>query len=198
MAASLEYLNTVDDEIRRFLCSEPRGGPAGSFVLVTPPTVKEADFGMIVLQPDQVHAMSGSNAMCPVTAILETGMKEMNEPTTVVSLDTAAGLVRATADCTAGKVSQVSLEMPPAFVAQKSAIVETPDWGPIRYDLCFGGVFYALLEVEQLELSIASEYARDLATHGVALLHHIKKDAQIVHPETPEINGVAYVMFRSD
>lgn len=198
MAARLDYLNTVDDEIRRFLCSEPRSGPAGSFVLVTPPTLKQADFGMIVLQPDQAHAMSGSNAMCAVTAILETGMKEMSEPETIVTLDTAAGLVRATADCNDGKVDRVSLEMPPAFVAEMDAVVETSKWGPVRYDLCFGGVFYALVDVEQLGLRIAPEYTRDLATHGVALLNLIKENTQIAHPETPEINGVAYVMFRSD
>ncbi|MEM8497665.1 MAG: proline racemase family protein [Pseudomonadota bacterium] len=198
MAAKLEHLNTVDDEIRRFLCSEPRGGPAGSFVLITPPTVEEADIGMIVLQPDQAHAMSGSNAMCAVTAILETGMKEMNEPKTVITLDTAAGLVQATADCVDGKVSRVSLEMPPSFVVEKGAVIEAPDWGPVHYDLCYGGVFYALVDVEQLDLCIVPENARELATLGVTLLEHIKKDTRIAHPETPEINGVAYVMFRSD
>ena len=197
MAAKLAYLNTENDEIRRFLCSEPRSGPAGSFVLITPPTVNEADFGMIVLQPDQAHAMSGSNAMCAVTAVLETGMKEMQEPETVVTLDTAAGLVRATAACEQDKVTRISLEMPPAFVAHKAAIVDTPE-GPLHYDLCFGGVFYALVDVEQLGLEIVPENARKLATRGVELLKRIQKEVTVAHPETPEINGIAYVMFRSD
>ena len=72
--------------------------------------------------------MSGSNSMCAVTAILETGMREMIEPETVVTLDTAAGLVRAVAECRDGKVTRVSLNMPPAFVAMRGSMIETPEW----------------------------------------------------------------------
>jgi proline racemase len=198
MAAKLAHLNTVDDSIRRFLCSEPRSAPAGSFVLVTPATQAQADFGIIILQPDQAHAMSGSNAMCATTAILETGMLEMREPQTIVTLDTAAGIVQATADCADGKVTQVSLDMPPAYVAQKDAIIETPQWGSVRYDLCFGGIFYALVDVDQIGLEIVPQNARSLATAGVALRDLIAQSTQIAHPETPEINGIAYAMFRAD
>ena len=118
MAAKLAHINTVDDGLRRLLCSEPRSGPAGSIVLLPPSTRPDADIGFIVLQPDRAHAMSGSNAMCAVTALLETGMKEMSEPRTIVTLDTAAGLVRAEADCRDGRVTRVSLDMPPLLRAR--------------------------------------------------------------------------------
>lgn len=110
--------------------------------------------------------MSGSNAMCATTALLETGMLPMVEPESVVTFDTAAGLVRATAACEGGKVLRVTLDMPPSFVAKLGRVVETPE-GPIRYDLCFGGVFYALVDVAQTGLTIAPENA--LAMRGVAL-----------------------------
>lgn len=97
MAEKLHHLNTVDDSLRRWLCSEPRSAPAGSFCLLTPPCDPAADAGLIILQPDQAHAMSGSNAMCATTALLETGMIPMVEPESVVIFDTAAGLVKATA-----------------------------------------------------------------------------------------------------
>ena len=93
--------------------------------------------------------MSGSNSMCAVTAILETGMMEMKEPETIVVLDTAAGLVKATATCQDGKVPGVSLDMPPSFVAEMDAEIDTKEWGRVTYDLCYGGVFYALVDVEQ-------------------------------------------------
>ncbi len=197
MADKLEHLNTKDDSLRRFLCSEPRSAPAGSFCLLVPATTPKADIGFIVLQPDQAHAMSGSNAMCAVTAILETGMKPMVEPETLVTLDTAAGLVEARATCENGKVTKVSLDMPPAFVAKKGAVIETPDWGGISYDLCFGGVFYALVDVDQIGLSIEPEHARTLAMKGVALRNLIAEVEPAPHPTTPALNGLAYVMFRS-
>ncbi|WP_343559999.1 proline racemase family protein [Kiloniella sp. b19] len=197
MADKLRYLNETDDSLRRFLCSEPRSAPAGSFVLLVPATRAGADVGFIVLQPDQAHAMSGSNAMCAVTALLETGMKPMQEPETEVVLDTAAGLVRALANCRDGKVIRVTLDMPVAFVVEQDAVLETVQWGAVRYDLCFGGVFYALVDVAQLGLAIEPDQARALAEQGVALRDLIAESRDVVHPENSALNGLAYVMFRS-
>ncbi len=196
MAAKLDHINEVDDSLRRWLCSEPRAAANHSFVLIPPACLPEADFGMIVLQTDQAHAMSGSNSMCAVTAILETGMMEMVEPETTVTLDTAAGLVKAIATCKDGKVTGVSLDMPPSFVAASSA-VETAEWGRVTYDLCYGGVFYALVDVDQVGLKIAPENARALAGIGVALRDQIAEQTDITHPDIPEVHGLAYVMFRS-
>lgn len=197
MADKLHHLNSTDDSLRRLLCSEPRSGPAGSFCLLTPPCDPAADVGLIILQPDQAHAMSGSNAMCATTALLETGMIPMTEPQSVVTFDTAAGLVRATATCADGKVTRVTLDMPPSFVLRRDAVIAT-DEGPVAYDLCFGGVFYALVDVAQTGLTIAPENARALAMRGVALRNRIAAAEPALHPTTPALNGLAYVMFRSD
>jgi proline racemase len=198
MAEKLHHLNTVDDSLRRLLCSEPRSAPAGSFCLLVPACDPRADIGLIILQPDQAHAMSGSNAMCATTALLETGMIAMVEPRSVVTFDTAAGLVRATADCAAGKVTRVTLDMPAAFVAKQDGVIETAEWGSILYDLCFGGVFYALVDVDQIGLTIAPDNARTLASIGVTLRNWIAEVEPAPHPTTPALNGLAYVMFRSD
>ena len=198
MADKLHHLNQVDDSLRRWLCSEPRSAPAGSFCLLVPACDPAADVGLIILQPDQAHAMSGSNAMCATTALLETGMIPMVEPVSTVTFDTAAGLVRATATCRAGKVETVTLDMPPAFVARQDAVIDTAEWGPMRYDLCFGGIFYALVDVEQVGLTIAPEHARDLAMIGVDLRRRIAEVEPARHPTTPALDGLSYLMFRSE
>lgn len=197
MADKLHHINAVDDSLRRWLCSEPRSGPAGSFCLLVPTCDPAADVGLIVLQPDQAHGMSGSNAMCATTALLETGMIPMVEPESVVTLDTAAGLVKATATCEGGKVVRVTLDMPASFVTRQDAVIETSEWGPLRYDLSFGGVFYALIDVVQIGLTIAPENARQLAMAGVALRNRIAAIEPALHPTTAALNGISYVMFRS-
>lgn len=197
MAEKLDHLNTVNDSLRRWLCSEPRSGPAGSFCLLVPACDPRADVGLIILQPDQAHAMSGSNAMCAATALLETGMIPMVEPITVVTFDTAAGLVKATATCDGGKVVRVTLDMPASFVMRQDAVIETAEWGPVLYDLGFGGVFYALIDVNQIGLTIAPKNARQLATAGVELRNRIAAVEPALHPTTPALNGISYVMFRS-
>ena len=74
-----------------------------------------ADAAFIVLQADRAHAMSGSNAMCVTTVLLETGMVPMTEPQTLLRLDTPAGLVGVTAACRDGRCVRMTLDMPPSF-----------------------------------------------------------------------------------
>ena len=139
---------------------------------------------------------SAPRAICVVTALLETGMVEMHEPQTVVTLDTAAGLVRANASCRDGRCEKVSLDMVPAYVEALDLPLDTDEWGEIEVDIAFGGVFYAIVDVQQLGLAIEPRQARQLVEAGMLLKQRCNRDVPVVHPQIADINGVAYVMFR--
>jgi proline racemase len=87
--------------------------------------------------------------------------------------------------------------MPPAFFTGLDAVIDAPEWVRVCYGLCFGGVFYALVDFAQIGLSIAPENARQLATIGVDLRNRIAAREPALHPTTPAPNGLAYVMFRA-
>jgi proline racemase len=197
MLDKMNYINEVDDSLRRLVVLEPRGCLQMSVNLLLPPTRPEAHAGFMVLQADKAHPMSGSNAICVVTALLELGMVEMQEPETTVVLDTPAGLVTARATCTDGRCMGVSLDMVPSFVEQLDFIFDTSKFGKVKADIAFGGVYYALVDVEQVGLKIAPENARELAELGVGFKDLINGQLNIQHPLFPEINEVAYVMFRN-
>ena len=116
MLDKMNHINHVDDSLRRFVTHEPRACAQMSVNLLIAPTRPDADAGFIVLQSDRAHAMSGSNCMCVVTALLETGRVPMREPETIVRLDTPAGLVVARARCEDGRCVSVSLDNVAAFV----------------------------------------------------------------------------------
>jgi proline racemase len=198
IAEQLHWMNTdpKGQELRRFLVLEPRGAPMGSVVLLLPAKHPEADAGFIVLQPDQAHASSGSNSICATTALLESGMVEMKEPETVVTLDTAAGLVKAVATCRDGRCEKVKLTMVPSFVHELDVALDTPEWGRIKIDICYGGIFYALVDVGQVRLTIEKANAAALVQAGMILKDLINRTIPVVHPEIAAISGVAYVMFR--
>ncbi|OJT95683.1 MAG: proline racemase [Rhizobium sp. 63-7] len=198
VAEQLHWLNTdpKGDELRRFLVLEPRGAPIGSVNLLLPPKHPDADAAFIILQPDQAHASSGSNSICVTTALLEAGIVEMQEPETVVTLETAAGLVKAIATCRDGRCEKVRLTMVPSFVHELDVALDTPEWGRISIDLCYGGIFYALVDVGQVGLTIEKANAAALVQAGMALKERINRTISVVHPEIPAISGVAYVMFR--
>ncbi len=197
MLDKMNYINETDDSLRRLVVLEPRGCLQMSVNLLLSPTRPDAQAGFIVLQADKAHPMSGSNCICVVTALLELGMVPMQEPETTVVLDTPAGLVTARAACRDGRCVGVSLDMVPAFVEHLDVDVHTPEFGTIKVDIAFGGVYYALVDVGQIGLDIAPGNARQLATHGVRLKEIINRQVTVQHPLYPEINEVAYVMFRN-
>jgi proline racemase len=192
----MNHINTVDDSLRRFVTFEPRAHVAMTVNLLLPPCRPDADAGFIVLQADRAHPMSGSNCICVVTALLETGRVKMVEPETVVRLDTAAGLITARARCKDGRCLSVSLDNVPAFALEIAAPVKTPKWGTIRADIAFGGVFYALVDVRQIGLTIETANARALAEAGIEIKSLLKDQYSVSHPEIQGLDEIAYVMFR--
>src|SRR5271166_4601306 len=132
MAARMEYMNERGAALRRFICAEPRGAAAMTTNLLQPSTRPDADAGFIPLQIDRAHAMSGSNAICVTTALLETGMVPITGPETTVRLDTAAGLVVARATCRDGRCQSVALDMPPSYAHALDVTVTTDTLGVVR------------------------------------------------------------------
>ncbi|MDP9559848.1 UNVERIFIED_ORG: proline racemase [Rhizobium nepotum] len=198
VAEQLNWMNTdpKGEALRRFLTLEPRGTPMGSVNLLLPPKHPDAHTAFVILQPDQAHASSGSNSICATTALLESGMVEMQEPETVVILETAAGLVKATATCRDGRCEKVKLTMVPSFVHELDVTIDTPEWGKLTMDISYGGIFYALVDVRQIGLTIEKANAAKLVAAGMILKDLVNSEMTVVHPEIPAISGVAYVMFR--
>jgi len=192
----MNHINTVDDSLRRFVTFEPRAAAQMSINLLLPPSRPDADAGFIVLQADRAHPMSGSNCICVVTALLETGRVAMVEPETVVRLDTPAGMITARAHCSNGRCLSVSLDNVPCFVEALDRPIDTSEWGEIRADIAFGGVYYAIVDVDQVGLTIRPNQARELVEAGMILKSLVNAQVPVNHPERPGINEIAYVMFR--
>jgi proline racemase len=197
MLDKMNHINEVDDSLRRFVTFEPRACVQMSVNLLLPPARGDADAGFIVLQADRAHPMSGSNCICVVTALLETGRVAMVEPETIVRLDTPAGLITARARCAKGRCRSVSLDNVPAFVEALDKAVITSRWGPIKADIAFGGVYYAIIDVDQIKLEIAPAHAHDLAAAGMEIKALLAEQIEVSHPELEGVNEIAYVMFRS-
>lgn len=195
IADKLRHLNEVDDRLRRFLVFEPRASAQMSTCLIFLPTRPDADIGFIILQGDKAHAMSGSNSICLVTVLLETGMLEMREPETIVRIDTASGLVTARASCRDGKCERVTLTMNPSYAHELDATIDVEGYGRIKVDIAYGGIFYALIDPKQFGLRIEPEQARALVAAGSAVHRAVNAQMSIAHPELDGIKGISYTMF---
>ncbi|MBV8832926.1 MAG: proline racemase family protein, partial [Acidobacteriaceae bacterium] len=76
------YLETHMDALRLCMLREPRGYPAANCNLLLPPTHPEADAGFVIMEQTEYPPMSGSNTICVVTVLLETGIVKATEPVT--------------------------------------------------------------------------------------------------------------------
>ncbi|MDP6707963.1 MAG: proline racemase family protein [Alphaproteobacteria bacterium] len=195
MLEKKQHLERNGDELRRLCIFEPRGGPTMSVNLVLPPTDPAAAAGMIVMEAAEYPPMSGSNAICVVTTLLETGMVAMQEPETIVVLDTPAGLVTATAICRDGKCERVSLESVPAFVDRLDARLEVAGMPTVTCDIAYGGAFFALVDASALGFALRPDEARDLVLLGQKVTLAAAEQLAVKHPETPAINTVSFTHF---
>ncbi|MEM1301722.1 MAG: proline racemase family protein [Pseudomonadota bacterium] len=194
MLEKMEYLQ-AHDELRQFANQEPRGCAQMTTNLLLPPCDPSADAAFIPMQADGTHAMSGSNAMCVTTVLLETGILSMQEPETRVVLDTAAGLVEAVATCRAGRVERVTLTFFPTYAEHLDASLDVDGIGTLQVDVAFGGVFYALVPVDQLGLRIAPENAQDMVDLGKKIKTAAQQQLRVQHPEVEPFNSIEFVMF---
>src|SRR5215470_10690168 len=99
-----------DDRLRRLLLFEPRGSAPLSADLVLPSSHPEADAGFVIMESCSYEGMSGTNTINTATVLLETGMLELSEPRTELTLEAPAGLVRVVADCAGGRCERVTFE----------------------------------------------------------------------------------------
>src|SRR2546425_2921629 len=110
MFEKMAYLRDHRDGLRLRMLREPRGYPAANCNLVLPPTRPDADAGFVIMEQVEYPAMSGTNTICTVTVLLETGIIPMREPVTELTLEAPAGLIRVRAECDGGKAKSVTFQ----------------------------------------------------------------------------------------
>ncbi len=193
--AQREYLRTRDDGLRKFLLYEPRGGAFVHSNLLVPPKSPGADAGFIIMEPTDYPAMSGSNAICVATVLLETGMVAMREPETVLTLDTPGGLITVAAECRDGRCRNVRISNVPCFVAQLDAAVEVAGLGTLVCDIAYGGAFFAIVDAAALGFAVVPDEARELVEMGERIKSAAAAQHPVSHPENPDIHSITFTQF---
>ena len=183
MIEKKHYLEEHYDHLRTALMWEPRGHHDMFGAFLTEPVNKEADFGIFFLDGGGYLNMCGHCTIGAVTAILEGGLMEMKEPETEVILEAPAGIIKTVAQCKNGKVTGVTLTNVPAFVYKKDLEIEY-EGKKVVYDICFGGSFFALVDVEKnFGIKVGQDTAKFLTDFSSFMLKEVNATVEIQHPE---------------
>ena len=191
----MQTLAREGDGLRRLLLREPRGSVACHANLIVPSTHPDCDAGFIIMEPTEYPPMSGSNAICTATVLLETGMVEMREPETVLRLEAPGGVVEARAACRDGRCESVEITNVASFADRLDAPLEVAGLGTLTVDVAYGGMWYAIADAAALGFAIEPGEARDLSLAGERIRAAAREQLPCVHPENPDIAGVSIVQI---
>eukprot|EP00747_Dinoflagellata_sp_TGD_P129979 gnl/TRDRNA2_/TRDRNA2_174766_c0_seq1.p1 gnl/TRDRNA2_/TRDRNA2_174766_c0~~gnl/TRDRNA2_/TRDRNA2_174766_c0_seq1.p1 ORF type:complete len:384 (-),score=63.53 gnl/TRDRNA2_/TRDRNA2_174766_c0_seq1:83-1234(-) len=180
------YMMDHLDGLRKLLITEPRGYPCQNANVIVPPCHPDASFGFVIMEQNKIYpAMSGHNAMCVATALLETGMVPMQEPFTEFALEAPCGLVKVKAACSGGKATKIHLMNQPAFVppGKLGVSVEVPTLGTVTLDIAYGGMFYAIVDAASVGLELKTDRGKDICRLGEMIKVAAREQHPVNHPE---------------
>ncbi len=183
------------DALRKTVMWEPRGHADMYGCILTPPVTGNADFGVLFTHNEGFSTMCGHGIIAVTTVMLEAGFLQSTEPRTVLRIDTPAGLVTATAHLQGKRVQKVSFLNVPSFVAARELEVDVPGLGRVRYDIAFGGAFYAFVDADALNIAMTADNYRGLIEAGMAIKQAVMASQKIKHPFETELNFLYGTIF---
>ncbi len=136
--------------------------------------------------------MSGSNALCVATVLLETGILPMREPETRLVLEAPGGIVEVVAACRDGRVERVTVRNLASFADRLGATLEVAGMGTLTVDTAFGGDSFVIADAHALGFRLTPDEARDLAQAGMRLTRAANEQIGFRHPEMPGWDHISF------
>lgn len=189
------YFQKNLDHLRQLLMTEPRGHGAMSGTILMPPTRDDCDFGVLYIEVSGLLPMCGHGTIGTATVLVETGMVEVQEPVTTIRLDTPAGLVVARVAVKDGHAESVTIENVPSYVDRLDKTVDVPGYGEVPYSLAFGGNFYAMVELDDVNLEFDRKNQQEILKTGLAIMDAINETDAPQHPTIEGLDHVHHVEF---
>ncbi len=180
--AKRRYAQENIDYLRRALMWEPRGHADMYGCIMTEPVTPNGDLGVLFLHNAGFSTMCGHGIIGLAKVGLDTGLIDKPGDQPVVKMDTPAGRVTAYGFRENGRITSISFHNVPSFVYAHDQIVDVPGIGQLRYDVAFGGAFYAFCRAEDLGVSLTRVDFRQLIDVGMRVKQAIMDSLIITHP----------------
>lgn len=175
------------DHLRKMLVFEPRGHHDMYGALLVEPDLPGADLAVLFMHNEGYSTMCGHAVIALGRYAVDQGLVEAKEPVTTVNIECPCGMVVASVEVRNGKAGAVSFESVPAFLFAADQSVVLPDYGRIRFDIAYGGAFYALADCRQFGLRFGRHGAAAFVKAATALTEKLKAEFPLSHPEHEDL-----------
>ena len=200
------YMMEHMDHLRKILLLEPRGYPCQNADYIFPAATANGNLQYVIAEQNKIYPlMSGHNTICVATALLECGVVPMQEPISTFTLEAPAGPIEITAKCENGRAKSIAFRNAPSFVEKLDVTVDVPHGvGAIKLDIAYGGMWYAIVDIAQLQekpsfrhLTLDGEHGKELCRLGEMIKVACRQQYPVQHPEQ-DYPGVDILAFRSE
>jgi len=118
-------------------------------------------------------------------------IKENNE----YIIDTPPGVIRAKAEVENGKAVRTSFKNVPSFVLLADEKIEVPGIGEVKFDIAFGGAFYAFVNADSIGIGLEDKDYNQLIDWGKKIKSVVMNNFDIVHPFEDDLSFLYGTIF---
>ncbi len=174
------YFREHYDHLRTGLMWEPRGHADMYGAVVT--NSASADLDVFFLHNEGYSTMCGHAIIALTKLAVESGRVRAQGGEARLTINVPAGTVQARATISDGKVRETSFRNVPSFAYLQDQRVEVPGIGPVRFDVAYGGAFYAIVEAAPLGIELAAHEYNRLIDVGRRIKNAVMARYPIEHP----------------
>ena len=184
------------DWIRKGLMFEPRGHDMMSGSILYPPHNPENDFAILFIETSGCLPMCGHGTIGTITIAIEKGLITP-KVSGRIKMEAPAGLVEIEYQQTNNKVDWVKLTNVKSYLAAENLTVECPELGEIKFDVAYGGNFYAIVDPQQNFSGVHNFTASKIIQFSQVVRQRIneKYPNQFIHPENETIKDVTHMLW---
>ena len=183
------------DRFRRVLMFEPRGHADMYGAIITAPVTERAAFGALFMHNEGYSTMCGHAIIALGKAAVELGWVKTVEPETVLQIDTPAGLVTARVNVSEGRVLSTRFANVPSYVVALNQTVPVPELADVRFDVGYGGAYYAFVDATSIGLRLDLDNGRHIVAAGMAIKRAVMDALPIRHPESADLGFLYGTIF---
>jgi trans-L-3-hydroxyproline dehydratase len=187
------YFREHYDHIRRGILWEPRGHADMYGAIITPSV--DADLDVFFLHNEGYSTMCGHAIIALTKFVFETGILSKKDDEAKVVFNVPAGKVHAQAIIENGRVRESSFRNVPSFLYLDDQQVEVPGLGMVRFDVAYGGAFYAFVAAEPLGLSLTTNDYSKLIDYGRRIKKAVARNFPIQHPFESDLSFLYGTIF---
>ncbi len=197
------YVKENLDYLRTSLMFEPRGHADMYGVLVVEPEHEDSDFGVLFMHNEGYSTMCGHATIAISKLAVELGWVKVTKPVTHIKIDAPCGQLNSYVHVKQNaEVESVKFECVPSFVIALDESLHVEGLGDIKYDLSYGGAFYAYVDADEIGLNLEKQNSNQIIDYGRRIKEAvIKNKDHVKHPFEEDLSflyGVIFISKNSD